>query len=138
MSPGLWNSLADLVMVVHFGFVVFVVAGGLLVLWRRRVAWIHLPCVLYGAAIELFGWGCPLTPLEQSLRRTAGSVGYRGGFIEHYVGRILYPGNWGEIHVFLGIGVLVLNGAIYGWLLYRRRDRSGGAVPSGPGEPRRD
>ena len=121
MNPAISAVLADLIMVAHLGFVVFVVAGGLLVLWRPRLAWLHVPCALYGAAIELFGWVCPLTPWEQSLRRAAGQAGYSGGFIEHYVGRILYPGNWGEIHVYLGVGVLALNGAIYGWLLYRRR-----------------
>lgn len=126
MNPAVSGLLADLVMVVHLGFVIFVVAGGLLVVWRPRAAWLHLPCALYGTAIELFGWVCPLTPWEQSLRRAAGQAGYVGGFIEHYVGRILYPGNWGDIHVMLGVGVLALNGALYGWLLWRRRRRKNG------------
>jgi len=123
MNPAVSGLLADLVMVVHLGFVVFVVAGGLLVVWRTRVAWLHLPCALYGTAIELFGWVCPLTPWEQSLRRAAGQAGYGGGFIEHYVGRILYPGNWGDIHVLLGLSVLALNGALYGWLVWRSSRR---------------
>jgi hypothetical protein len=124
MSPTLSGPLAELVMLVHFGFVVFVIAGGLLVVWRARFAWLHIPCALYGAAIELFGWVCPLTPLEQSLRRAAGRGGYEGGFIEHHVRPILYPQNWRDIHVLLGIAVVVINVAIYvwAWRRWRRRD----------------
>lgn len=122
MSPGVSKLLADLVLLAHFGFVVFVVAGGLLVAWRTRIAWLHIPCALYGAAIELFGWICPLTPLEQDLRRAAGQAGYQGGFIEHYVGGLLYPGDWGEIRILLGVAVIVVNGAIYAWLAWRLRD----------------
>lgn len=124
MSPTVSGLLAELVMLLHFGFVVFVIAGGLLVLWRVRVAWLHVPCALYGAAIELFGWICPLTPLEQTLRRTAGQGGYEGGFIEHYVRPILYPQNWRDIHVLLGFAVVAVNVAIYVWVWRRRRHRS--------------
>ena len=119
MSPTLAARLADLVMLLHLGFVLFVVAGALLVLRYPRLAWLHLPCALYGAALELFGWICPLTPLEQSLRRSAGTGGYSGGFIEHYIGGLLYPSNWDRIHVWLGVGVLALALAVYGRLLLR-------------------
>lgn len=122
MIPSL---LADLVLVAHLGFVVFVALGGLAALARPRVAWLHVPCALYGAAIEFFGWTCPLTPLEVGLRRRAGEAGWEGSFIEHYLEGILYPAAWGEIHVWLGVAVLVGNGLIYGWMLQRRR-RSGG------------
>ena len=120
MSPFLAGLLADVVMLVHFGFVLFVVAGALLVLRHPRLAWVHLPTALYGAALELFGWICPLTPLEQSLRREAGAGGYSGGFIEHYVGGLLYPSSWDRIHIWLGVGVLALILAVYGRLLLRR------------------
>ncbi|UCG77040.1 MAG: DUF2784 domain-containing protein [Gemmatimonadota bacterium] len=119
-------------MLLHFGFVIFVIAGGLLVLWRPRFSWLHIPCALYGAAIELFGWVCPLTPLEQSLRRTAGQGGYEGGFIEHYVRPILYPANWRDIHVLLGIAVVVVNVGIYVWVwrrLRRQARREAGLSP---------
>ena len=134
MSAWLASAIADLVMLVHFGFVLFVGAGAFLVLRWRRAAWAHIPCVVYGAAIELFGWICPLTPLEQGLRVTAGEGGYSGGFIEHYVGGLLYPANWNEIHVYLGIGVALLNMALYAWILGRARRRSSRAtdLPSGP------
>jgi len=132
MNPAASSTLADLVMVVHFAFTIFVVAGGLIVLWQPRAAWLHLPCAVYGASIELFGWVCPLTPLEQSLRHAAGQAGYGGGFIEHYIGGILYPGNWGQIHVLLGLGVIVLNGAVYAWLLRKWRRRATDERPDAP------
>ncbi len=123
MSPRLASLLADAVMLVHFGFVLFVIAGALLVLRWPRVAWAHVPCAMYGAAIELWGWVCPLTPLENRWRRIAGEGGFDGGFIEHYVGRILYPGNWSDIHLILGVLVILLNVALYGWVIHRRRGR---------------
>jgi len=106
----------------HFAFVLFVVGGGLLVLRWRRVAWIHLPCVLWGAVIELAGWICPLTPLENRLRYAAGGAGYAGGFVEHYLMPVLYPTQLTRpIQVALGVSVLVLNCAVYSWVLWRRQ-----------------
>ncbi len=121
----IYRLLADVTMVVHFGFVVFVAVGGFLVLWRWRVAWVHLPCALYGAAIEFFGWVCPLTPLESRLRRRAGETGYEGSFIEHYLEGILYPAGWGDIHLWLGAAVVVGNAAIYAFAWRRHRREAG-------------
>lgn len=121
MDPRLAGVLADVVMVAHFGFVLFVVLGGLTVLWRGWMAVLHVPCALYGVAIELFGWICPLTPLEQALRRQAGAAGYGGGFVEHYIGGVLYPADWTEIHTTLGVLLLAFNLALYGAILLRRR-----------------
>lgn len=126
-----YRVLADLVVVLHLGFVVFVVLGGLLVLRWGWVAWLHLPAALWGALIEFGGWVCPLTPLEQWLRRRAGESGYEGGFVEHYVLPVLYPGELTrELQIALGAGVVVVNLGIYAWVLWRRRDRPGsGASP---------
>jgi hypothetical protein len=112
---------ADLVVVIHFVFIVFVVAGGLLVLRHPRLAWVHVPVVGWGAGIELVGGICPLTPLENALRRAAGEAGYHGGFIEHYLLPLIYPaGLTPEIGIVLGVGVLLVNGVVYA-LLWRRR-----------------
>jgi hypothetical protein len=132
-----YARLADLVVVVHAAFVAFVVAGGLLV-WRRpRLAWIHLPCAAWGVYIEWSGGICPLTPLEQSLRRAAGAGGYEGGFIEHYLEPILYPPGLGRgTQLVLGGLALAMNLAVYG-LLLRRHARAGAATPPRtPGGPR--
>jgi hypothetical protein len=118
-----FRGAADLVLVVHLAFVLFVVLGGLLALRWRRVAWVHVPVALYGATIEFLGFVCPLTPLEVWLRRRGGEAGYEGGFIEHYIVAVLYPsGLTREIQLVLGMAVLVLNGIVY--LVWWRRRRS--------------
>jgi hypothetical protein len=121
----IYRFLADAVVVAHFAFVLFVAAGGLLVARWPRLAWLHLPAAIWGAAIEFAGAICPLTPLENRLRRLAGDEGYAGGFIEHYVIPVLYPsGLTREIQIGLGLAVILLNLAAYGWILLRRKRRS--------------
>ncbi len=120
-----YRALATAVVVFHLGFVLFIVLGGLLVLRWRRLAPLHLACAAYGMAIEIGGWVCPLTPLENLLRRRAGEAGYRGGFIEHYLLPLLYPGPMPRWMPWALAGlVLVVNAAVYGWLLARPRSRS--------------
>ena len=120
-----WSILADLVMLVHFAFVLFVAAGGLLVLVRPRVAWLHLPVLVYGVTIELVGWVCPLTPLEWSLRARAGEAGNGGGFLERYLDPILYPADWERLHVWLGVLLIMFNLAVYTGVWLRRRRKAG-------------
>lgn len=124
----LYRVLADLVLVVHFLFIAFVVAGGFAAVRRPRLAWAHIPCFVWGALIEFAGWICPLTPLENDLRVASGQAGYSGGFIEHYLLPVIYPGALTrEIQIWLGLSVLALNAVAYAWLLrrLRRRARSG-------------
>ena len=115
--------IADLVVLLHLAFILFVVLGGLLVLRWPRLAWLHLPAVLWGTLIELSGrFTCPLTPLEHFLRRAAGSVGYEGGFIDHYLVPLIYPpGLTREIQIALGMLVLAVNAFAYAALIRRRR-----------------
>ena len=118
------SLLADLVLVVHFGFIVFVVAGGLLAFRWWWIPFVHLPAAAWGVAIELAGWICPLTPLENSLRRAAGGSGYEGGFIEHYLLPVIYPaGLTREIQLALAAVVVLMNAVIYGLLWHRARGR---------------
>ena len=106
--------LADAVLLLHFAFILFVVLGGLLVLRRRRLIWLHLPVVIWGALIEFAGWICPLTPLESWLREQGGDRGFSGGFINHYLGTLIYPeGLTRELQWLLGALVLAINAAIY-------------------------
>lgn len=121
----LYRVLADCLVLVHLAFVVFVVAGGLLVLWRPSLRWIHLPTAAWGALIEFTGWICPLTPWEQALRAQAGQVGYSGGFIEHYILPVLYPqGFTPAVQIVLGFLVIGVNVAIYA-CVWRCRLRAG-------------
>ena len=122
-----YRFLADCLALAHLAFVLFVVLGGLLALRRPRIAWLHLPAVVWGVCIEWAGWICPLTPLENRLRRMAGEAGYHGGFVEHYILPVLYPEGLARTHqALLGAAVLVLNGIIYALLLRRTLRRSRG------------
>ena len=112
-----YRLLADLVLLLHLTFVLFVVAGGLLVLRWPRMAWLHLPAAAWGAVVELTGWICPLTPLENELRVLAGADTYGAGFIEHYILSLLYPAELTrDMQVILGMIVIGVNAAVYGWL----------------------
>ncbi len=120
----IYHVLADAVFVVHLLFVVFVVLGALVVYSWPKLAWLHLPAVAWGALIEFGGWICPLTPLEQSLRRLAGENGYSGGFVEHYLVPILYPaGLTRDIQIGLGVLVLAINLVAYTLILRRWRQQ---------------
>jgi len=122
----IYRILADLTLAVHFAFIVFVVVGGLLVAWRRWVAWVHIPAALWGALITLIGWVCPLTPVENHFRRLGGQAGYTESFIEHYLVSVIYPQGIGDRGwLALGMAVVVVNLLIYGWILLRAR-RGGG------------
>ena len=117
-----YYALANLVIVVHLAFVIFAALGGFLALKWRRLAWLQVPAFLWGALVELAGWVCPLTPLENWLRERGAGLVYRTGFIEHYLLPLLYPYNLTRgIQVFLGLLVLSVNLGLYGWLLWRRR-----------------
>jgi hypothetical protein len=113
---------ADLVVIVHFAFIAFIILGGLLVLRWPRIGWAHVPCAIYGVLIEWVGWVCPLTPLENMLRDRAGQNGYAEGFVEHYLIPIIYPsGLTHEVQMALGAFVLVTNVAVYAVVVWRAK-----------------
>lgn len=118
----LYRVLADLVMLLHFAYIVFVMGGAFLLLHRRWWMWLHLPAVAWGVWIECFAKTCPLTPLENSLRASAGEAGYPGGFIDHYIARVVYPeGLAARGQVAIGVFVVVVNAALYWWVWRRAR-----------------
>jgi hypothetical protein len=117
---------ADFLVLLHFSFIVFVLLGGLLVLKWRWLAYLHLPCAIWGILIEFFGWICPLTPLENHFREKAGQTGYSGGFMEHYLLPLIYPVNLTpNLQIILGLLVLLVNLAIYGLVLFKHYRRKG-------------
>jgi hypothetical protein len=117
--------LADTVLALHAAFIVFVVAGGVLVLWRRGIALLHLPAVAWGAWTEFTGTVCPLTPLENSLRRSAGDTGYAGGFVEHYLTAVIYPaGLTPHLQAAFGGALLAINVVLYALVWWRASQRS--------------
>ena len=123
----LYRYSADAILFLHLAFIVFVVIGGLLAVWRRGVLFIHLPAALWGVFVELTGRVCPLTSLENTFRIKAGNAGYSKSFVEHYLLGIIYPeGLTREVQHFLGALVVVVNVAIYLWLFYRFRQENHG------------
>ena len=116
------KTAADVIVLVHLAFILFVAAGGLLVLRWPKLAWMHVPAVVWGALIELVGWICPLTPLENRLRGAAGEAAFDGGFIDRYIMPIIYPaGLTRGMQLTIGTVVIVVNLVVYGSLVLRRK-----------------
>jgi phosphotransferase system glucose/maltose/N-acetylglucosamine-specific IIC component len=119
-----YQFLANLLLVLHAGFIGFAVFGGLMVLHRRWWVCLHLPAAVWAATVVSMGWICPLTPWEQELRRAAGQQGFTGGFIEHYLLAAIYPdGLTRGIQIWLGAGVTALNLLVYGFVWKKRSAR---------------
>jgi hypothetical protein len=115
-----WRLAADAVVALHFAFIVFAVFGGFLVRRWPRVAWLHLPALAWGAWIAFSGTVCPLTPLELRYRALAGEQGYDGGFIEHYLTRVIYPEGLTRGHQ-AALGTILTAINLFAYRLRRRR-----------------
>ena len=123
LAAMLYRLLADLVVVLHLAFILFALFGGLAAIRRPRVAWLHLPALAWAVTVEAAGWICPLTPLERHLRLAAGETAYAGGFVEHYLLPVLYPGSLTRnIQLLLALALLLFNAVVYGagWRRQRR------------------
>ncbi len=126
----MWHSLAaDAVMLIHFAFIAFALLGSFLVLWKRRVIWLHLPALAWGVWIEVSGGYCPLTPLENHFRALAGHSTYGEGFITHYLGPVIYPEGLTRTTQFVLAGVLIGVNALGYALVWRRRTVPGTENP---------
>lgn len=117
-----YQLIADAILGLHFAYIAFVLFGGLLVLRYRKLAWLHLPAVAWGAAVELMDWYCPLTAWENHFHALAGAGAYHGDFVWRYLLRIIYPaGLTADVHMVLGGIVIALNVVIYAVLIVRAR-----------------
>jgi hypothetical protein len=113
----LYRLGADLVLLAHFLFAAFAVFGGILVYFNPAWAWIHVPVVLWSSVVNLMSWTCPLTPLENVLRIRAGQSGYSGDFVQHYIGRAVYPGGMPRrLELVAGVSILAGNALVYAGL----------------------
>ena len=111
---------ADTVLVFHLAFIGFALLGGLLAIRWRWLVWLHLPAAGWGFFVEVTGRTCPLTPLENMLREQAGSSGFSGGFVAHYLVPLIYPaGLTPDIQWLLAGVVVFVNTFVYGVLLRR-------------------
>jgi Protein of Unknown function (DUF2784) len=125
MSPSAAQVLATLVVLAHVTFVLFVIVGGLFVLRWRKLSYLHLAAVVWAVYVEWSGAICPLTPLENTLRATAGLEAYSGDFLGEYVLPVLYPeGLTRRAQIAIGVAVLALNGCVYAMLLRQRRSNT--------------
>ena len=119
-----YRILADFVVLAHFGFIVFVLLGGLLAFRWQWIPWLHIPAVAWGGIIELTGRICPLTLLENWLRHAGGLNEYSQSFIERYIVPVVYPAELTrEVQILLGFVLVGLNVMIYGYLAWRRFKR---------------
>lgn len=117
-----YRLLADLLVVFHLAVVLFVMAGATLVVWRKWIAWIHLPVVAWVVFAECFQVLCPLTYLENWLRDRGGAETYRGDFVAHYIMPVLYPdGLTARIQLMFGVMVFAINAMLYAWAFSRKR-----------------
>lgn len=125
----LYRVLADVAVAVHGLFIVFVFFGGFLTFRWPRVAWVHVPSFLWGGAIGLFGWICPLTYLENDLRAKGAAAGYATSFVEEYVLPLVYPerlfGGFPKSgFIVIGVFIIALNAVLYWRLSTRLRPRA--------------
>ncbi|HYF91800.1 MAG TPA: DUF2784 domain-containing protein [Symbiobacteriaceae bacterium] len=113
--PGrVYGLLADATLVAHFLFVLLAVAGGFLLLLRPGLLWLHVPVVVWSSLVNLFSWTCPLTPIENRFRRLSGAGAYNGGFVQHYVGGVVYPkGMPRQLELVAGTAIVAWNALVY-------------------------
>ena len=118
------SLLVSLVLLLHAVFVLFALFGALAMLAWRWAPVLHLPALAWGVWVELTGGICPLTPLENSLRRAAGEAGYEGGFLDHSLVSTLYPAALSpRLQTLLGVGLAAINLLLYAWVIRRMRQR---------------
>lgn len=118
----IYRLLADAVVLLHIGFVIFVMLGGFLLRRWPKLIYAHVPAAVWGVLIEFAGWVCPLTPLENAFRARGGQAGYEGGFIDHYIIPILYPAGLSRnVQWVLGVFALAVNVIAYSLFLRRTK-----------------
>ena len=121
----LYQLAADFIVLLHFVFIVFAVAGGVLVFKWRRLGYLHVPAAIWAALIIMAGWICPLTPIENMFRQAGGGEVYSVSFIERYLMPVIYPSGLSrEIFIAMGVVIIVINVVVYTILFIKRKNRS--------------
>ena len=117
-ASSLYSALAILVLLLHALFILWVVFGALLTRSRPVLRWLHVGSLVWGIFTELLPWPCPLTLLENWLEGKAGVEPYQGGFLLHYLDKLVYPDISATVLTAAGVLVCVLNLALYGWQMW--------------------
>jgi Protein of Unknown function (DUF2784) len=119
-----YQFLADLVLLAHLAFIIFALAGGLLLLRWPRLIWLHVPAMMWAVFVEVTATVCPLTPLENYYRSLAGGPLYHGDFVARYLLPLIYPaGLTPVIQLMLAGVVIVLNAIIYTLIIRMRHGK---------------
>ena len=124
VAPNLYSALATAVLFLHALFIMWVVFGAVLTRSRPILRWLHIAFLIWGILTELMPWPCPLTLLENWLEQTAGVDPYKGGFLFHYLDKLVYPDISATALTVAGVIVCAFNLAFYGRQAWRTRHRS--------------
>ena len=115
---------ANLTLIVHFAFILFVVLGALLFFVSTKIVFIHIPAFIWGSYIELTHSICPLTYLENWFLHKANLTTYSEDFIQNYLVSIVYPTNLStDLQIYLGIAIIVVNMIIYGFIISKLKKK---------------
>ena len=118
----MYELAADLTLIIHFTFILFVIFGALLFFITTKIIFIHIPAIIWGSYIELTHSICPLTYLENWLLQKANLTTYSEGFIQNYLVPIVYPMNMTkDLQIFLGISLIVINIVIYAFIFSKMK-----------------
>ena len=113
----MYELAADIILIIHFLFILFVIFGALLFFVVKKIVFIHIPAIIWGIYIELTNSICPLTYLENWFLHKANLTTYSEGFIQNYLVPIVYPVSLTkQLQIFLGIGLIVINIVIYAFI----------------------
>lgn len=122
-APSLYSALAVFVLFLHALFILWVAFGALVTRSRPVLRWLHIASLVWGILTELLPWPCPLTLLENWLEAKAGVQPYQGGFLLHYLDKLVYPDISATVLTVAGVLVCILNLALYGRLTWMARSR---------------
>ena len=118
----MYELAADIILIIHFLFILFVIFGALLFFVSKKIVFIHIPAIIWGSYIELTHSICPLTYLENWFLHKANLTTYSEGFIQNYLVPIVYPMNLTkDLQIFLGIGLIVINIVIYAFIFSKQK-----------------
>jgi len=110
----MYELAADLTLIIHFAFILFVIFGALLFFITTKIIFIHIPAFIWGSYIELTNSICPLTYLENWFLHKANLTTYSEGFIQNYLVPIVYPVSLTkDLQIYIGIALIVINIVIY-------------------------
>ena len=122
----MYELFANLTLITHLMFILFVIFGGLLYLIFSKIIYIHLPALLWGIYVELTNSICPLTYLENWFLNKGNLTTYSNNFISNYIFPIIYPdGLTAEIQIYLGISLIIINILIYSLIFKNLRKNMG-------------